>query len=87
MADIGVRTASAMDASAVGAMLARAFEDDPITRFLLPSGSRRPVQARRFFVWQLQRLIPQQQVHIAGENLGAALWALPGRWRASATVQ
>ncbi len=83
MADIGVRTASPADASAVGAMLARAFDDDPVTRFLLPSGSRRAVQARRFFTWQLRRLIPQEQVHIAGENQGAALWALPGRWRES----
>lgn len=83
MSGIGVRTATAADALAVGAMLARAFDEDPVTRFLLPSGSRRAVQARRFFTWQLQRLIPQEQVHIAGENVGAALWALPERWRES----
>lgn len=79
-----VRTATQADVAPLSAMLARAFDDDPVTRFLLASERRRAADARRFFAWQLRRLIPQQQVHVAGEALGAAIWALPHRWRESA---
>lgn len=78
-----VRIATASDIAPVSAMLARAFEDDPVTCHLLPRSKRRLTDARRFFAWQMQRLLPQEQVHIAGDCSGAALWALPNRWRES----
>lgn len=78
-----VRTATQADVAPLSAMLARAFDDDPVTRFLLASERRRRADATRFFAWQLRRLIPQEQVHVAGDGLGAAMWALPNRWRES----
>ncbi len=85
MAEIAVRTATAGDVQRLSAMLARAFDDDPLTVYLLGSADRRrAAHARRFFAWQLRRLIDQEQVHVAGEGAGAAIWALPGRWRESA---
>lgn len=78
-----VRVATSSDVAPVSAMLARAFEDDPVTCHLLRGSRRRLAHAQRFFAWQMKRLLPQEQVHIAGDCSGAALWALPNRWRES----
>jgi ribosomal protein S18 acetylase RimI-like enzyme len=78
-----VRPARGDEVPQLAAMLARAFHDDPVTAWFLRSEVRRPTYARRFFAWQLRRLLVQEQVHVAGEGSGAALWALPGRWRES----
>jgi ribosomal protein S18 acetylase RimI-like enzyme len=83
MKSILVRTASRDDIDDLSAMLARAFDDDPVMCFLLPSRRRHDLHARRFFAWQLRRLISQEQVHVAADGLGAAIWALPGTWRES----
>jgi GNAT superfamily N-acetyltransferase len=69
------------DVKPLSEMLARAFDDDPVTRFLLASERRRAAYAQRFFAWELRRLIPQEQVHVAADGQAAALWALPKRWR------
>lgn len=82
MQSIEVRTATPADVDALAAMLARAFDDDPVLRFML-AARRRDHYARRFFGWQLERLIAGEQVHIAGEALAGAIWALPNRWRES----
>lgn len=78
-----VRTATLSDVAPVSAMLARAFEDDPVTCHLLPGRKSRLAYARRFFAWQMQRLLSQEQVHVVDDCSGAALWALPNRWRES----
>jgi len=83
MAKQPVRTATPSDVAPVSAMLARAFEDDPVTCHLLPAPRRRLAHARHFFAWQMRRLLPQEQVHVADDGSGAALWALPNRWRES----
>src|SRR5439155_15632613 len=81
---IEVRLASATEAPALSAMLARAFDDDPVTRFLLRSDATRSKYAARFFAWQLRRLVPHELVNVAGGGEGAALWAPPHRWRETA---
>jgi ribosomal protein S18 acetylase RimI-like enzyme len=78
-----VRPARGEEVPQLAAMLARAFHDDPVTSWFLHSEARRPKYATRFFAWQLHRLLGQEQVHVAGDGSGAALWALPGRWRES----
>jgi ribosomal protein S18 acetylase RimI-like enzyme len=78
-----VRPARGEEVPQLAAMLARAFQDDPVTAWFLRNEAKRPRYAKRFFGWQLRRLIDQEQVHVAQDGSGAALWALPGRWRES----
>jgi ribosomal protein S18 acetylase RimI-like enzyme len=78
-----VRPARGDEVPQLAAMLARAFHDDPVTAWFIRNESRRPRYAQRFFAWQLHRLLGQEQVHVADDGSGAALWALPGRWRES----
>ena len=62
-------------------MLARAFDDDPVTAWFYPRERTRGRYLERFFAWQLGRLVPQGQVQTTGDLAGAALWALPDQWR------
>ena len=62
-------------------MLARAFEDDPVSCWFYRSAGRRPRNLERFFAWQVGRLVAQDQVHTTEDRSGAAVWALPDRWR------
>jgi ribosomal protein S18 acetylase RimI-like enzyme len=76
-----VRPARRQDVAALSATLARAFQDDPVAVWVYRSARRRPHWMRRFFVWQLLRLLPQETVWVADDLAGAAIWALPDRWR------
>lgn len=76
-----VRPATAADVPSLASVLARAFDDDPITRWSYGDGDRRPFWAARFFGWQLRRLVRQDVTWTTDDHSGAALWALPGRWR------
>jgi GNAT superfamily N-acetyltransferase len=82
---MAVRPARDGDVDRLAVVLARAFHDDPVTRWVYASERRRPFWATRFFAWQLRRLIPQDVTWTTAEgDAGAALWALPGRWREDA---
>jgi GNAT superfamily N-acetyltransferase len=64
-------------------MLARAFLDDPVACWSCPSDRRRPRTNARFFDVRMRQLLGQEQVYTTGDGSGAALWALPDRWRMS----
>jgi GNAT superfamily N-acetyltransferase len=82
---MAVRPARDGDVDRLAVVLARAFHDDPVTRWVYASERRRPFWATRFFAWQLRRLIPQDVTWTTADgDGGAALWALPGRWREDA---
>jgi GNAT superfamily N-acetyltransferase len=82
---MAVRPARDGDVDRLAVVLARAFQDDPVTRWVYASERRRPFWATRFFAWQLRRLIPQDVTWTTADgDAGAALWALPGRWREDA---
>jgi GNAT superfamily N-acetyltransferase len=76
-----VRPVRDEDVDPLAATLARAFHDDPVTRWVYPADRRRRVYSGRFFRWQLERLGPQEVSWTTVGHDGAALWALPGRWR------
>jgi GNAT superfamily N-acetyltransferase len=82
MEQIEVRTAHAAEVDRLAAMLARAFDDDPVMHHMI-APRKRELYARRFFAWQMRRLLADEQVHVAGDALGAAIWALPHNWRES----
>jgi GNAT superfamily N-acetyltransferase len=80
----GVRPIRDADVDPLARVLAQAFDDDPVTRWVAPRDDRRPRFSERFFAWQLRRLAPQDVSWTTGDDHGgAALWALPERWRES----
>jgi GNAT superfamily N-acetyltransferase len=74
------RLATPADAPALCDALARAFHDDPVASWSLPSPRRRPGQLRRFYRERLRTLLPEELVFCDDEHRGAALWAPPDRW-------
>jgi ribosomal protein S18 acetylase RimI-like enzyme len=81
---MAIRPARDEDVDPLAAMLARAFHDDPVTRWVYAREARRRHWSQRFFRWQVQRLLPQDVSWTDDERAGAALWALPGEWRENA---
>ena len=87
-----VRPAGPDDVPAIRAMLARAFDDDPVATYLFPSARRRPSGLRAFFGIQMRSdLLPHGGVYTTEGCVGAALWAPPdkppqGQLRALLTV-
>lgn len=63
-------------------MLARAFDDDPITEFLF--GSARTRWRRNAAVYRVflrQQLRREHPVHVAGDGASVALWVPPDEWK------
>jgi GNAT superfamily N-acetyltransferase len=79
---MAVRPVHEQDIGALALALTRAFEDDPVTQWVYASEPKRPRWSERFFAWQIKRLLPQDVSWTTDDGLGgAALWALPDRWR------
>jgi GNAT superfamily N-acetyltransferase len=78
---MAVRPVREEDVEPLAAMLARSFHDDPVTRWVYVSDRRRSHWSQRFFRWQVERLLDQDATWTVDDGAGAALWALPGRWR------
>lgn len=78
---IAVRRAVPADYGPMARTLARAFYDDPVTTYFYGNDRRRLRQAERFFRIRLRQLQPQDEIHTTADHAGAALWALPDRWR------
>lgn len=82
-----VRRATAADADALAATLARAFADDPVTLHLFPDVRHRERALPRYFSILLQRaFLPTGEVWTAGGPcVGGAMWTPPAqrrpRWR------
>lgn len=65
-------------------MLARAFEPDPVSRYLFPLAFRRSRGLRAFFRCQLRSdLLAFGGVYTTDEHAGMAAWAPPGKPMAS----
>lgn len=75
-----IRTATADDAPAITASLARAFFDDPVASYALPSDRKRTSQLERFYRERLRTLLADELVFCDDERQAAALWAAPDRW-------
>jgi len=76
-----VRKATAADVPDVARVLARAFLDDPVATWSCPADRRRLRVNARFFLFRTRQLLRQEQVYTTSGLAGAALWALPDRWR------
>lgn len=78
---MGVRLAEVEDHAELTRVLARAFEDDPIQRWVFPGARMRERYGGEFFRWSLWRCADQQVTWTTDDLAGAAVWTLPDRWR------
>jgi GNAT superfamily N-acetyltransferase len=79
-----VRRATGDDVGPVVEMLVRAFDDDPVPRFIFGEGLGRRSGLRKFFTIQLEHsYLPRGQVWTTDDRLGAAVWGLPNTHRAA----
>jgi GNAT superfamily N-acetyltransferase len=78
-----VRKATMADVDRVATALASAFDDDPVFSFLFPQRDRAKTY-KAFFTFEMKTLFLPQDEAWTNEGLhGAALWALPGKWKQS----
>lgn len=64
-------------------MLARAFLDDPVASWAWRPERLRLSALERFQATRIRQLMSGEEVWTAEDLSSAALWAVPGRWRAS----
>jgi GNAT superfamily N-acetyltransferase len=76
---------AAADDATVADLLARAFWDDPLFRWLLPGERWRYARMCRFFRAEVGSVRRRGRVLTTPDLEGAALWAAPGRWRSPPT--
>ncbi len=79
-----VEVAGATDREAAVRALVAAFDDDPVATWTTPSDRHRPRVLRRFFETFWDARAGDGTVYVDGERHGAAIWALPNRWRLTA---
>lgn len=76
------RTATSSDAGRLADVLAAAFYDDPVFRWLIPSDRARLARLRRFFAVEVRDVgLARGQVWTTADHDGAAVCMPPGAWR------
>ncbi len=75
------RRATPQDLPALAQMLARAFQDDPVSTWTCPPNALRPAMLERFHRTRLHQLLPHAEIWSAPELTSAALWAPPEHWK------
>lgn len=75
-----VRKATTADVDALGAALARAFDDDPVMRYLFPP-RRFAKRLAGFMAVEAVSLLRHDCIWTTDDVVGAAMWAPPGQWR------
>jgi len=86
--DSSLRTAAPSEAGSLSAVLAAAFEHDPVLGWLIPDGPRRRRRLERFFALELHHVVlPVGRAWTVDGNAGASLELPPSRWRMSLRTQ
>jgi ribosomal protein S18 acetylase RimI-like enzyme len=71
----GVRPVSPADVAPLGACLARAFWDDPVSVYIFPHDRSRQRRLERYFRWQLSNVfLPRGEAWTTDDLAGASLW-------------
>lgn len=84
MAGGAIEPVEAGDRAAVAAALTAAFMDDPVTNWATPSERHRPAVLRHLFGCFFDFHVGEGMVYADPDRQGAAIWALPNRWRTTA---
>jgi predicted N-acetyltransferase YhbS len=76
---IAVRPATAADAPRLRQVLCRAFDADPVVRWMLRQDGGREAAVAWLMRLSLDVAMPHGHVYVTGDGGGAALWVPPGR--------
>jgi GNAT superfamily N-acetyltransferase len=76
-----VRLAERGDVARLAAVLARAFHDDPLFKWMFRRERTRLARTTRYFAGRVRLLLAQNAVYTTEDGVGAALWARPNQWR------
>jgi GNAT superfamily N-acetyltransferase len=77
-----VRKAKSHEFDSLAAVLARAFYDDPVFRWVVNDDGRRLRLLQRSFRLYLRRLwFAQDECYTTETVVGAIVWELPGQWK------
>jgi ribosomal protein S18 acetylase RimI-like enzyme len=75
-----IRLATQADVAGIALSLARAFADDPVMLWVVPS-ARRHQRLVRMFTLTVELQLRLEQTYTTTDTVGAAVWAPPGCWR------
>ena len=78
---VDVRKYSTGEKTQLTAVMARAFDDDPIANWFAAPDSRRARRILDFMAVALQITARHNEVYTTGEVQGGAYWAPPGKWK------
>lgn len=79
---VRVRKATQADAPKVSAVMARAFDDDPLANWACAQDARRSRRIYDFMDFATRKLtLPHNEVYTTDEHQGGALWTPPGKWK------
>jgi ribosomal protein S18 acetylase RimI-like enzyme len=70
--------ASSVDVPALSHTLARAFQDDPVLRWVVPATEHRRDRLPAVFAAFAEVYLSHDETHLVGGGAGAAMWAPPG---------
>jgi len=73
-----VRKARRSEVAAIAGVLARAFDDDPLTCWMFPDPAARRERLPRLFVGLMREALPLDEVYTTEALHGAAFWNPPG---------
>lgn len=77
------RRATPADTAALAAMLARAFDDDPVAEWACPPAKLRPTVLQRFNDARVRQMLDAGEVWTVPDCSSVAVWAAPDGWRSS----
>jgi GNAT superfamily N-acetyltransferase len=79
---------TAADVAAVARVLAEAFYDDPLMRWMLPRNAKRLRQLDHMFAVASRRVwLAHDECYVTKPLIGAAVWMPPGTWKLSPVAQ
>lgn len=83
-----VRRAHAGDVGTLARVLAAAFADDPVWRWMVAAGTTRTARMQAFFALELEHVaLPAGNVWTTADRSGAALVMPPDKWRMPVSAQ
>lgn len=75
---VEIARAAPADVPTLGEALARAFQDDPVFRWVVPDAEDRRARLPSVFAAFAEVYLIHDEAYVAGDGVGAALWAPPG---------
>ena len=80
--EVGIRKVTREDVPRLTAVLARAFDDDPVANWFVVQDKRRARRIYDFMRVSIEKMtLPHGECYTTTELQGGALWTPPGKWK------